>query len=81
VQQLLLANGVIAAPGAVAQPGMCRAFPSMDEVRKMTCRASCPSCGTCTAGYCRPVPHPAEWPLTRSLSMGFNDLICRNVQA
>ena len=39
VQQLLLANGVIAAPGAVAQPGMCRAFPSMDEVSKTTCRA------------------------------------------
>ena len=36
VQQLLLANGVIAAPGAVAQPGMCRAFASMDEVRKTT---------------------------------------------
>lgn len=33
VQQLLLANGVIAAPGAVSQPGMCRAFSSMDEVQ------------------------------------------------
>lgn len=40
MQQLLLANGVIAAPGAVAQAGMCRAFASMDEVSKTTCRAS-----------------------------------------
>ncbi len=35
MQSLLLANGVIAAPDSEPLPGMCRAFPSLDEARAL----------------------------------------------
>lgn len=34
VQRLLLANGVVAADSCPTASGMCRAFPTLDQVRK-----------------------------------------------